>query len=442
MYKKSIKKSYKRYLFVITSAALAPMLLAGCNTSSPTSNQVSPSQSQLPSNQTKPNSVSNSVSNSTASSAPSRTANSTTDTGTTGGAGSSSSGGAGNNTAVNTGANGSSGAAVSVSVASPQLVLYTPTVWAENTIRVSGRIQGATGNVRVWARLSDGTLLSQAITATGQDGSFHADLQIEGYQGPLKIQFGASYPGTQSVTVTRNFNAINLVGSSPIPIEETRQTITSMGTNFPVLLPTWLPQQLTTKSQAHPFYSTTAAAKSFTYNVQLFATPKPFPVNSQSIDQYGNPEVAGVTGYESSSPAQALKQLMFQPNEALPSAAAQTGTVHLGGTLYGTTYQSQVTTPTSPWTIYTVMWHEGDWLLVTRGANLQQDIAEAKQIVQVLDTVYLPPTRGVVWVRNISNGFTSVPNMQVDFVEGRYEYTVTSQTSIYNPLVLASAMKP
>lgn len=430
MSRKPLKKSYHRYLLAIASAAFTPMLLAGCNSSPSAGNQVSSAQSSA---------RGNSTSSSTSSSA----ANSTANTGIAGGTGNSSSSGGGNSTTPTTAVNGSSGASVSVSVASPHLVIYTPVVWAENAIRVSGQLQGATGNVTVWARLGSGTLLSQVTTATGQDGAFHANLKINGYEGPLQIQFGASYPGAQSAAVTRNFNAIKLVGSTPSSMQATRHTITSLGTNFPVLLPTWLPQQLTTESPAHPFYSTTVAAKSFTYNVQLFATQKAFPVNSQWINQYGNPELAGINGHAFSSSAQALQQLMYQPNQALPSAAAQTGTVHLGGNLYGTTYQSQEAAQTSsPWTIYTVMWHEGDWLLVTRGANLQQDITEAKQMVQTLDTVYLPPTRGVVWVRNISSGSTTSANTQVAFVEGSDEYTVTSQNSIYDPLVLASSMKP
>lgn len=413
----------------LMSGAVLPLFLIGCSTAKPVS----------PSPQSPQTSQPNGPSQSSTANQPSgaNTSNNTlTSNSVSTGIGSTST----TSTIPNT--TPSTTPAVSVSVVSPQLVLYAPVVWAENTVRVSGHLQGGAGPVSVWARLSNGSYLTKVDAQTASNGSFYANLYLPSIKGQVNVEFGASYPGAESAGVWRYFNGLESQGSGLAVMQQTSQAITAMGANFPVLLPTWLPQQLTTKAQGDPYYSTTVAAKSFTYNVQIFQSSQPFPVNSSALNSTSSQELATVNGYEFSSSGKALQQLMYQPNQSLPSAAMQTGTVLLGGNLYGTLYQNKVTPSTgSSWTMYTVMWHEGDWLLVTRGRNLQQNMQEAKQIVQTLNTVYLPPTNGVVWVRNIANGTSSVPNTDVSFVKGTNEYVLTSQTSIYNPLVLASSMK-
>ena len=408
------RKPVSKWSWAVGTALLVPVVLTGCS-----------SHTQAPTPPAAPNPTAN------AAPSPAAANNSAT-----------AAAGASSNASSN--ASGSSPAAVSV----PRLVLFNPVVWAQNTVAVSGRLSGLNGvqpgPVTVWARLSDGTQIAQAQVSVSASGDFRTNLAIQHYNSPLLISFGASYPGAQSQAVQRYFNAMDVTAGSPAPVAQARNAIKSVGANLPIWLPTWLPQQLSTTAPKYPSYSITAAAKSFTYNLQIFQTEKPFPVNSQAIYQTNSPLLAAVQGVQFQTEQQAQTQLMYHANQSLPTASLQAGTVGLGGNLYGTTYSDQ-------W--HTVIWHEGDWLLVVRGGSAQQNVSEAKEIVQTLNSVYLPPTPGVVWVRNISDGSATsgAPNTTVSFIEGKTEYSVSTHPSqsnpsnsqsIYNALVLASSMKP
>lgn len=124
---------------------------------------------------------------------------------------------------------------------------------------------------------------------------------------------------------------------------------------------------------------------------------------------------------------------MFHPNESLPNVSTASRSVWLAGTLYATEYSD---------TWNSVVWHEGDWLLVVRGPSGQQNVNDAKTVAETLNSVYLPPTNGVVWIRNISDGSgPASPSTQVLFVENTNMYQISAQGQIYNPIVLTSFMK-
>lgn len=175
------------------------------------------------------------------------------------------------------------------------------------------------------------------------------------------------------------------------------------------------------------------AAKSFNYNVQIFSTQKPYAVNSLAIEQTNDSELATVSGTQCQSVQGAQDQLMFHPNESLPNVSTASRSVWLAGTLYATEYSD---------TWNSVVWHEGDWLLVVRGPSGQQNVNDAKTVAETLNSEYLPPTNGVVWIRNISDGSgPASPSTQVLFVENTNMYQISAQGQIYNPIVLTSFMK-
>lgn len=410
----------------LLSIALLPAILAGCSTSrtqNTAQTQPTPSTSV---NTTADNSIGGGGAN-PATGVPSNQMTSTS---------SSSIGNTTDNSSLDT-ANSTGVPTPAPTAQSPHVILYSPTVWALNTVRVSGRVFGRSGSdkVTVLAKYQGtGQIVAEAHVFLADDGTFAATLPISATDGPLLLTFEATYPGASAAGVTRYFSTVAMDGTTPAVMSDTRQTIDQMGANFPVWLPTWLPQTLTASQTTMPGYSTTVAAKSFNYIVQVFHTEKRFPVNNPAIRQTPDQELANVDGTHFQSAAAARKQLMRQANQSLPNASMSSTSVNLIGHLDATVYAD---------TWHSVVWHEGEWLMVVRGPSAQQNISEAKHAAQILNSVYLPPTHGVLWIRNISAGSnpTGTPHTAVSFVEGNNLYDVWSQGSIYTPLVLASSMK-
>lgn len=315
------------------------------------------------------------------------------------------------------------------------VILYNPAISKLNTVHIEGRVEGIahpTGEVTLLAEYADiGQRISEIHVHMAHDGEFSGNLQVTSG----KVTFVASYPGASSAGVTRYFNAIGIVGSWPNALAKARTTAHSMGAALPVKMPTWLPQQLGASEIHDPFYSTTVAAKSFTYTTQIFQTEKPFPVNDQqAINTPLNREVADVSGSDNASASKAYQQLMWHASQVLPTLSSDHASkVYLGSGLYGTSYADK-------W--HTVTWHEGKWLLVERGPSATQNMSEAKHIVSILDKVYLPPTNGVVWVRNINDGSgPATPYADVSYQVGQDIYSVDTRGAIYDALVMTASMK-
>lgn len=315
------------------------------------------------------------------------------------------------------------------------VILYTPTISRLNTVHVEGRVEGIahpTGEVTLLAKYADiGQHISESHVHVGPNGEFSGNLTVTSG----KVTFVASYPGASSAGVTRYFNAINIVGNWPSALTKARTTAQSMGTTFPVKMPTWLPQQLGSTKIHDPFYSTTVAAKSFTYTTQIFQTEKPFPVNDQqAINTPLNHDLVDVSGTRNVSTTKAHQQLMWHASQVLPSlSSTRASKVPLGSGLYGMSYADK-------W--HTVTWQEGKWLLVARGPYATQNISEAMHIVSILDKVYLPPTNGVVWVRNINDGSgPATPYVAVSYQLGKNIYEVNTIGTIYDALVMTASMK-
>lgn len=317
------------------------------------------------------------------------------------------------------------------------ILLDAPTVYALNTIHVAGQVQNphSAQTIRVWA---ENSATKQLITAQNvslsEQGQFFANLTLPSRNASFKINFGASYPNTSSVSVTRYFNSVQTNGSQLQIMDDDGQVARTMGTNFPILLPSWVPQQLSSVPLPDPSYSLTLAAKSFTYQTQIFQTTEPFPINSQAIYQSSQPTtLATVNGQKFNNSSQAMAELMNQANQQIPSSTSPYQIIPIGGNLDAVVYDDQ-------W--HTVVWHEGDWMLVTRGPSQSQNIAEAKRIVYILNTVSLPPTHGVVWVRNINDGTgPALPNTLVSYVEGSRLYHVAAENHIYMPLIMTTSMR-
>jgi len=200
------------------------------------------------------------------------------------------------------------------------VILYNPAISKLNTVHIEGRVEGIahpTGKVTLLAEYADiGQRISEIHVHMAHDGEFSGNLQVKFG----RVTFVASYPGASSAGVTRYFNAIGIVGSWPNALAKARTTAHSMGAALPVKMPTCLPQQLGASEIHDPFYSTTVAAKSFTYTTQIFQTEKPFPVNDQqAINTPLNREVADVSGSDNASASKAYQQLMWHASQVLPT---------------------------------------------------------------------------------------------------------------------------
>ncbi|QSO52514.1 hypothetical protein JZ785_00690 [Alicyclobacillus curvatus] len=412
--------------------AVLPAALAGCNNHAVTSQ-----------NSTPPTTSTNSTNTATTTTTTTSTSNATSNAVGGGGGGQSStntspSGTAATNTPTTSGTGTGNTIITTGATTEPvHVVLYNPTIWSVDTVHVSGRVFGSSASHRVTVLAKNSTtgeLVSSWQVTVSPDGQFSANLPIAASTTPLELTFEATYPGATSAAITRYLTEIPMYGSHPVVMENTQKAVLSMGADFPIYLPTWLPQTISTTAPSLPSYSTTVAAKSFNYYVEIFQTEQPYAVNAATIQQTSNNQLATVQGTQFQSAQAADDELMHQASQVLPNASVSSQAVWLTGNLYATRYSDM-------WN--TVVWHEGDWLLVVRGPSAKQNVDEAKAIAEALNTVYLPPTRGVVWIRNISDGSGPAnPNTSVSFVEGANLYQVWSQGQIYNPLVLAASMKP
>lgn len=321
--------------------------------------------------------------------------------------------------------------------ANPTVILYPPSVAALNTVHISGSILNDDARVQSVSVLAEPygsrRVIAQGQVPIAQDGRFSANLLIPAGSGVERLVFVATAPGAQSAGIARYFNPQPMRRQTLALMTATRQTIGQMGADFPIYLPAWLPQTLSVSKPSLGAYSTALAAKSFNYQVQIFQTAKPFAVNSPSMRQNPNRELATVGGTRFANAAQASQHLTLQSREALPSASAATRAVPLAGRLSAFVFADR-------W--HSVVWHEGKWLLVVRGPDSSQNLQEARITANILQRVSLPPAPGVVWIRNIAGGNgPAVPNVTVSFVQGRDLYDVWTEGSLYDPLVLAAAMK-
>lgn len=145
------------------------------------------------------------------------------------------------------------------------------------------------------------------------------------------------------------------------------------------------------------------------------------------------PLLAQISGVQFSTNEAAQKQMMYGVQQVL-GGKLPASTVNLGSGLTGITYQGTQNE--------TILWHEGDWTLGVYGPDTMLDLEQAKNVVNILNSVYLPPTNGLVWIQDIGRSYGGVTGRQVSvsFVEGSDLYSVSSQ-GIYNALVIASSMK-
>lgn len=417
-------KSTPLKMLILTVITL-PVLISGCSKTP----SASPSQSVTPQN---------SANNATTTGS----SNASTGASTQSNGGTSTSG----QTSASTGTSGSGNTtSTNHTTGASHVILYPPTVYALNTVRVSGRMEGSGGNrdraVTVSAKFTgtNETIVSTQVMAQA-NGQFAADLKlpVHGNGGPWLLSFTASSSTGGTAGVTRYFTTLD-TSSSPTQLTvmaSARTEAEGQGADFPVQLPTWLPQSVTTTPPEFPAYSMTMAAKSFTYNAQIIQTTKSFPINSQAMFQASPTfSFATISGQQFTSASAAEAQLMWHSKQSLPPASTANHVVHLGGNLNAIVYAD---------TWHTVIWHEGDWLLVTRGPSEAQNVTEAEQITQILNGVYLPPTHGVVWVRNISDGTNTpaVANTDVSYVIGQNLYDVNTQNDeVYDALVMAASMR-
>ncbi len=311
-----------------------------------------------------------------------------------------------------------------------QMILYAPTVWAVNTVHVTGNLSNGTTatSVTVEAVTANDEVVAANKVNTSANGSFAANLHLPDY-GPANLFFKAYGGGTAASTGVFYFNAIPLVQGAPAVFNEVHIGAQQMGTNFPVWTPTWLPQAITSTPQSQPAYSANLAAKSFTYTADIFATTRAYPINDSALNTTASTEIAQISGQSFANAKAAEQQMMYGLQQTF-AQALPSGTLSLGN-LSGVTYNS----PTPA-----ILWHEGKWTLVVQGPVPQVNQTEAQAIVRILNQVYLPPTHGLVFVQNT----TSVNNTQsavteVSFIKGTDLYTVSTQAGqIYNALVMAA----
>ncbi len=322
----------------------------------------------------------------------------------------------------------------SKSIPTPQVILDAPTIWALNTVHVTGRVQHPVGanKVTLWMDLSSGYTVSKISVAIGTDGSFQTNFLLNG-GGPETYTFYASYPSGGTVSVQRTISVLPQSGNWPTPLTAARNQAKQMGATLPILEPTWLPQTISFGMISKPYYSLYVAAKSFTYNESIYLTKIPYGINQAKLNLNPVPLLAQISGVQFSTNEAAQKQMMYGVQQVL-GGKLPASTVNLGSGLTGITYQGTQNE--------TILWHEGDWTLGVCGPDTMLDPEQAKNVVNILNSVYLPPTNGLVWIQDIGGSYGGVMGRQVSvsFVEGSDLYSVSSQ-GIYNALVIASSMK-
>ncbi len=171
------------------------------------------------------------------------------------------------------------------------------------------------------------------------------------------------------------------------------------------------------------------------------------PVPSYSI-QLSSPSASlasfGAASY--SSDRQAAVAAAINPYAQGPGGTTN-GQKDLGSHITGTVviYNGQATSSMTnqPWAAVT--WHEGRWLIdVSNYGSTTVPTAEAKQVVAVLATHYLPPPQiqGALFVSLYKNSGASTASMEVDaqWEEGSTTYMVDAYNGAVNPLDTAIRM--
>ena len=152
----------------------------------------------------------------------------------------------------------------------------------------------------------------------------------------------------------------------------------------------------------------------------------------------------GATSY--SSAQQAADAAAINPYAQGPGGTTN-GQEDLGSHISGAviTYNGQATSAMTnqPWAAVT--WHEGRWLIdVSNYGSTTVPTAEAKQVVAVLATHYLPPPQiqGALFVSLYKNSGASTASMEVDaqWEEGSTTYMVDAYNGAVNPLDTAIRM--
>lgn len=309
----------------------------------------------------------------------------------------------------------------------PVLILYAPKSVSDNLFLVSGHvshIQNLTQRASVYIYDQSGRVLTSSHPDVSSQGIFKTYLPIKASNdGIQRLYIGVSYPGAVSQGLLEYTNLISLRGSFPDFIYQAAQNI-SKGTTFPLQLPTWVPQSLTPTVTPQSCISIVGAQKSFTYSLQLLLTPKPYEYNAGNIESDGNPSLANIQGVHFSDHQSALKQLTFHLNQVNPTLTNTFQTINLGSSLTGKQYTDKYNT---------IEWQEGKWTMVVRGPDMKQNVLDAKEIVRNLDEYYLPPTDGVIWLRNISVGNSKtgeVISFTVNYVYGNNLYTVSTNNNV------------
>ncbi|MCI0183954.1 hypothetical protein [Sulfoacidibacillus ferrooxidans] len=319
---------------------------------------------------------------------------------------------------------------------SAQVILYTPMMWAVNTVRVSGRVIDPTSNkqVTIWTDISSGYPVAKAVATLSADGRFHADFHLTG-AGPQTFTFHASYQNGQNASLQRTINVLPMSTNWPTPLVAARNQARQMGTTFPIWEPTWLPQTISRRNSIkNPYISVFVAAKSFTYTDSIFETNIPYEINEPELNSIAAPLLADVGGTHFASNHAARQQMMYGVHQVLANQIP-TGTIHLETNLNGIIYQGKQK--------QTIVWHEGDWTLGVRGPDSKLNVEQAKEVTNILNSIYLPPTHGLVWIRNLANTHGTVVTTQIEisFAEDSNLFSITSQGNLYDALVMASSMK-
>lgn len=312
--------------------------------------------------------------------------------------------------------------------APPQLVLDPPMLQTEheNTVRLQGRVLRARGSARVavFADATSGEPIASAYATVHPDGTFQADLNLgRAPSGLDSFLLGARYPGAAPQSRSEFLQIYRRSQLWPGPVAAAVRWAATRTTTCRVLAPTWLPQNLSPNPSAVPYVSAEVAAKSFTYFLQLMGTSTPYPVNSPKIDA-SQDMIAQISGSSFPSPSAALAHTLLPvPVPTAPATAVPLGQGSIGYLYTGTRDL--------------VRWHEGLWTIEVKGPDAAEAIQTARLVVQDLRVFFLPPTHGVVVVRDIGG----TPYTNVSYVQGADGYSIQTIGHATQALHLAASMR-